>query len=224
MILRYIPFNYDVKLDQHKLSRVIIESPKVFSDYIQALWNQSNGVDQQFVLYEAENELSLNKKLDIIFNPFDKTCNSKRILNSIYNELNEIEMDYLFEDHSELNAKLIGHLERVITQVPYPLTFDLSLKSVGLFGLYGIKVDENYTSVLDKLVSYIKLMHQVCGVCVFAFVNLSQYMSENEQEKLIEAAEYEQCYLIDIEGKANVSYNDKIRLNIIDDDLCFINL
>ena len=43
-----------------------------------------------------------------------------------------------------------------------------------------VKVDDHPESLLEKLESYVKAMHQICKIPVFIFVNLKQYLTEEE--------------------------------------------
>ena len=70
MKLVHTSLNTAVLSDKYVFTEWIIESPKLYANYLQELFSQQNGEDGGFVLSDKEKELNLAKNMEIIVNPF----------------------------------------------------------------------------------------------------------------------------------------------------------
>lgn len=79
------------------------------------------------------------------------------------------------------------------------------------------------TSILEHIVDYMRLFHQVCKVKVFVFVGIKAFLSEEEMLQLYQMATYENIELLLIEGRY-YSCTKYERNVIIDKDRCLITI
>lgn len=90
MKLVHTNLNTAVLSDKYVFTEWIIESPKLYANYLQELFSQQNGEDGGFVLSDKEKELNLAKNMEIIVNPFQIEINGRKILNKLYAELEQL--------------------------------------------------------------------------------------------------------------------------------------
>lgn len=67
--------------------------------------------------------------------------------------------------------------------------------------LYNVKIDCEGIELLEKVVEYMKTMHQICHIKIFIFVGLKQYLTKQELEKLYEFVFYEKIILCIMEAE-----------------------
>lgn len=76
--------------DENLVTEWIIESPVLFSQYVQALLRQCGGEEGQFVLSDRGRTVEISKYMEIVLNPFSVEINSKKILTKLYSELDKL--------------------------------------------------------------------------------------------------------------------------------------
>ena len=224
MRLTYPGLNIEFNLSETEPVVIVLEKPEIFSDFIENIWNQTNGREGCFILGNADKVLCLDKKLALIMNPFAISSNDRKILSKIYTELSIVTTESYYEELAALNTAIINALDKMMEKLPYPLTSKFELDLISLFKTYDIKIEEEDNGLLERVVSYLKLNHQVCGIEVFVFVNLKQYLEKEQLQELYKAAAYEQVYIINIEGRDGKERLKEERCIIIDKDLCIIDL
>ena len=199
-----------------------IEKVELFLEFVQSLWRQFNGMDGFLFLSDKEKEMKISKEAEVIVNPFQISLNDKRIINQIYKELSEVALEYCYEDTISINQKLIVYMDRILERIPYPVIYHEELDVIGLFKCFKIQFEEE-TDFLERIVSYIRMLHQVCGISVMIFVGLKMYLTKEQLEMLYQTLVYEKIYFIDIENK----FLSKIKSEknfILDQDLCIIEV
>lgn len=223
MKLVYANYGMEIPLLENQNTVVVVENQKAYAEILEALWNQTNGGSNitGFILSQDEKIKDISKEVEYIFNPFAVECNNKRVLSKLYSELQELVNMNLLQELTEVNQELVNFLDEVIHQVPYPLEFELDLNFQSLLKLYQVKVDIGAGDLLERIIEYLKVMHRICNVRIYAFVGLKQYLQEQEFRQLYEFAAYEKLFLIMLEGRESFRLNSE-KYWILDKDLCII--
>lgn len=224
MRLAYNDLNFEIELLTTAPAVIVIENPHIYYHYLLNLYQQTNGKEGTFFLSDKGRALNFAKKAVFIMNPFSISCNDKKILNSVYAEMNRIVVDEYSEMLVDINAVVLSIIDFINMKLPYPLVSSLSLDFTGLLKLYNVKMSEEYEGLLDRLITYIKLSHQVRGIELFCFVNMRHYLDSDEVKQLYEACLCEQVYILDIEGSEPESRIGAEKVFIIDRDSCIIDL
>lgn len=221
MKLVYPEYNLEMTLQENQVIVLAIENQRAFSKMLAELWSQVNGGEGSFVLSQKDKIEKFSRKSTFVMNPFSMDCNEKKIINKLYQELNEISSEKLLEKLALLNNQSICLIDEAVQNVPYQLQYDLELDFQGLLKLYNVKIESNPESILEKIMDYLRVMHQICGIEIVFFLNLKQYLTEEELKGLYEFVFYEKIYLIEIEG----NFSEEImgeKWWILDKDLCII--
>lgn len=223
--MKLIHTGYDLAIDleENQILVLVVENKKAYSEILQDVWNQVQGQEGRFVLSDKEKQLKISKEVECIFNPFSLNCNDRKIVNKLYQEIKE-QVDSLYQKQAMiLNANINEFLAELLLQIPYALTYNPDIDLAGLLKLYNLQVESNGETVLEQIVEYLRVMAKICGVCIYVFVGLKQYLSGGELEKLYEFVFYEKIHLIIIEAIQEPIISGE-RGWIIDKDLCIIKL
>ncbi|MFM1544373.1 type II-A CRISPR-associated protein Csn2, partial [Helcococcus ovis] len=86
---------------------------------------------------------------------------------------------------------------------------------------FGIKINNEYSSYIENLINYLKLYLEVFGVDIFIFINLTQFLSNEEFNLLFDFIMKNNILIINYD---KIYMNNKIIKNqiLFDNDLCRI--
>lgn len=171
---------------------------------------------------EKEKVISLEKNVEIIWNPFSVDINNKKILGKLYHELEEISLEDNYDEINELNIKVIQYLDHINMKVPYPIQFQVDLNLLELFKMYGVKVETEGNSVFGNIIEYMKILSTLCSVHIIFFINLKNYLSRDQLNELYKNAFYYKIDLLLIEAHQGKPLNYE-KNQLIDEDLCLIS-
>jgi CRISPR-associated protein Csn2 len=213
-----------MKMSEGHMTGICLEDPVMFRKFTENLWNQSNGEAGEIYITEGDRSIKLQKEGCVILNPYVIDVNEKKILSHIYEEMQEeMELDY-YERGSEINRAIVSLLDDLENRLPYPLEYSLDLDFHQLLKLYGVKVESTSHELLEKIINYIRLAHQVLGVNFFAFVQLRNYFNTEELKKLREMISYEQIYVLMVENIVEIDEQTNQKWWIVDRDSCIIEI
>ena len=200
----------------------IIESPDLFSKYVQELYRQIRGKEGAFVLSENGKEESLSKFADIIINPLSVDCNSKTILNKLYAQLSSIAFD---EGNYMTTQKLLSDLQTFFLileqQSPYILESSNSPDISTIFKAMDIRLEHNTDSFFENINQYLKVIADLLHKKLVIFINLRSFLSDHQLSMLFENARYNEIELILIENSQK-TFSKETNQYIIDIDACEI--
>lgn len=200
----------------------VIESPRVFAEYIQELCVQQAGGEGRFVLSENEEEVSIEKHVEIVINPFSVDINDKRILSRLYRELSQKafgENMYLYTQ--KVISVLNQYFAELEQQESYFLTADTEIDMMAVFKAMGVKVENYADDYMQNISQYMKLIAELLSKKVIVFVNLRSYMEIWQVEEIIREAAHNEMAVLFIESSQKSFPKDVIQY-IIDNDICEI--
>lgn len=221
MKLTYAKYNLVIELSESKPSVLIIENPQNMAEFMQELYNQHCGLIEKFVLSEEDKILKLNKIADMVIEPYSLDLNRKNIINGLYSYMNDIANDCI-EESEVLNTNIQLVIDKITDNVPYNnITHQFDFNWTDMFKLYGVKIDSDYQTIIEKLVEYIKICSFICKYKLIIFVNLKTYLSDEEIEELYKISNYCKISLLLIESREKDWNGDEMEY-IIDKDQCLI--
>lgn len=223
MKLVHREYGIEIELQENQIPVLVIEAPETFSVLIQELYRSKQGGEKKFLLSESDKLLNMGKSLELMVNPFAIDVNEKRIVQKLYQEIESQVQEQLVLETAEIHSKLISYLEEIVGKIAYPVTFDLEENVLGLMKTYNVRLEAESITLLEKLVEYFELLHQLCRIEVIVCVNLKSYLSEAELRQLYEAMFYEKISLILLENTQREKVEGE-RICIMDRDGCIIDL
>ncbi len=221
MKIVYPEMQLEIEMMENQVQVISVENSESFASILNELWNQTSGNDGSFILSDMEKELNFTKDVELIINPFSLDPNNKKVLTSAYHQLDEIVNEDLQEETTNIRASLVSFLDILIQRIPYPLDYDENTNIGGLYKMFGIKIDTCATTLAESIIDYLKAMSEICGISVFIFVNLKDYLSIENLKYVYEFAFNEKIHLINIEAKHIPSIEGE-KSWIIDNDRCII--
>ena len=200
----------------------IIEAAESFATFVYELKNQCDGIDGRYVLSDADKELGISKNMDIVFDIFSIDINSKKIINKLYEEMQQVAYsEKVYVKTQEIAQSIQRYILELEQETDYILTFTEDVDWMAIFKALRVQhevIEEDY---FEKLIRYIKVATVVMKYKIFVFVNLRSYLSDLQMQKLIQEAIYQEVKLIFVENYVKDCMEGGSRY-IIDRDQCEI--
>lgn len=198
---------------------LVLENPRLMRQIIEELVLQCAGEDGDFVL--SDNKIvKIEKHLDLIVDPFALDFQNRKITTALFAKMSRIGNEKIIEKNV-INSTLVSIIDDISSAVNYSgITYQLDFSWSDLFKIYGVKIDapENF---LVRIIEYMKILFEFCGISIFCFVNLKNYLLTEELLQLYESVKYNKLKILLIESyEADVL--DGEHIIIIDKDHCLI--
>lgn len=211
-----------IVLEKFKQCEWIIESPELWAKYVQELYAQSEGKEGNFVLSEADAEISIEKYVEVIINPFSVSINDKKILNRLYSELSGIAFgEEMYMQTQEIQSQLQNYflkLEQLSTCI---LTMDSEIDIVAVCKAVGVKNESFSEDFFENLNQYIKVSVELLRKKVVVLVNAGSYMNNEQMEEISKTAVHNEIRLLFLENQQR-NFSSEVVRYIIDKDGCEI--
>ncbi|MEA5026246.1 MAG: type II-A CRISPR-associated protein Csn2 [Erysipelotrichaceae bacterium] len=202
---------------------LVLESSTEFSVYVHELYQQVNGGDGRWILSELDNAYKFDKDVELIINPFAVDLNQKKLINTLYNKLDEItKSPDIWLSWNELYSKMVDVIEKQISPLEYDLGYSDSLEVKDFLKIMNLHFVDDSESVLEKLIDYVQLLHEVLNVRLFIFINIRSYLSPEDLQKLYKQVFYNKNFILLIENDDNFIRQADEEVIIIDKDHCII--
>lgn len=207
---------------QENIAKVIvIENPKVFYQMGEELEHLMLNEECSWIASENDGTKLSPSKIDVIYTPFNIELNSKKILNKIYKDIDDEINQNLFSDKELITSSILKLVETASQNLFYNLEYNFECDFKDILKTFQVKLACECTGLLEKLVEYVKISNEVCGIeCIF-FINLKNYLDTEELRMLYKEAFYNKITLVLLE------FNQAEQLDcehtvLIDKDLCLI--
>ena len=167
------------------------------------------------------NIVDLNKNSLIIYNPFEINLNEKKLLTSMYRELEkETNENHLLELQS-IEREIIKLLEDVSIEYDFQLEYSDSIDVNKLFSSFNVQFPNIvYSNYLELIVNYFKLYNKYCKTKVIISFGLLSLLSQEEIILLEKELEYIDLILLDISYIGNLNKIEETF--VIDEEWCII--
>jgi CRISPR type II-A-associated protein Csn2 len=213
-----------VVFEENIINCIVIEDKALFYNYINILFNQTNGnvLENGFILSHNGESLSLCKDTIMLINYFNINLGSNRtILNKFYNELAKEANDNYLEEFSKINSKILNLLLKLEVNFNANIVYSEELDIKKLFKIYDVNIELSGNSLLEKIIDYIEILieFKICKLLIF--VNLKNYLNEDNLLNLYQYVINKKFNILLIDN----NYENKIsneKYLIIDKDFCEI--
>ncbi len=216
--LRYQKIDYSFQINNSICNYLVIENPKLFTSFLNDLYTLNQ---EMFFLLDNEKILDIKKNIFIIENILTLDINSKKNISLFYDDLVKSNQDIEMLKNIEL---VNMQLSKIIYDIKLNSSLEITMKEVinlqDILQMYDVKIDIENTSLLEKIVIYLKLVNIIFKPSVIFIPFLDSFLDDIQLKSLLDEAKIlEICLFI-------VSSSDK-KLNnihkiIVDNDLCVI--
>ena len=82
-------------------------------------------------------------------------------------------------------------MDKLIQEVPYQMiTKNLELELMKLLTMYEVRLEPQYSSLLERLVEYLKVLTHLLGVRFLTFTNICSYLETEELKSFLQMCTY----------------------------------
>ena len=221
-IMANADWDHQIQLDDGSSTLLVIESPSIFRNYVSGLIALSEGEDSDFVLSDGCKILKGKNHVDIIFSPFSLSFSDKRINSKIQSSMKDrMVSEEFYCKTMELFSSINAYASTLSEGFDISLEWEEPLSSE-LLKLIGFSVKTEYEDDLEKILEYMNVLHDLCGIDDFVFISLFGYFNETEIEALIADAQGNKHNLLFIEPHQPKILPTNTKQIIIDSDGCEI--
>lgn len=214
-------YGLDMELEENRVTVLVVENAKFITEIIGSLKNQITGEEGMFVLSDHNKIQKIDKKMNLIIDPFDVSINDRKIINKLYSRLGIIAPDY-FQEKEKITADIISLLDEIVLASPFSnLIYNLDYDWTEMFKGFNIRFEETGENLIEKLVEFIRIQASLLEIRVLCFVNLKSYLTQEEMEELYKAAFYNKINLVLIESIEKDKLENE-QIYIVDKDRCLI--
>ena len=213
-------YNLDIEFEENISNTLVLENRQHMIDVIQNLILQLKGDEGDFVL-SAEKNVKFDKVVEFIANPFEIDFNNKKIVTKLFEQLIAVASECV-EEYNFNNGKIVGTLDDICSKIEYyNVEYNLEYEWKSIFKLYNVRIGENYNSLCEKIEEYVKVLADILHIKLLIFLNIKEYLTEEEIDNLQKICFYKKIFLLLIESEERFVLDNE-KTFIIDKDRCLI--
>ena len=218
LCIKYIDNN--LVFNNEYINCLEVENKNYFYKIVKELNNIANGEMEDNIIFtdNESNEINIINKINIIIDYFNIDFNSKKILSLINKKINSSisvnDKDNLSKLYNKIKKIYIPILNDMNLNIDINNDFDLDL----IIKLLNVSI-KNKDNILDNLFLLIDIEHELNMNKLLVFVNLKQYLNEQELIELYKYLLYNNIVVLLIDSQAYGISNEYEKKIIIDNDL-----
>ena len=219
MIFQYKGFNFKIDFEDKSIFSLIIENKKLYRKVIEDLINNIS-IDDGNIILSENNKLIVPEKEIFVFSDYFNFDVNKFVLNKYYKELKNLSENEFFDETVEIKETLRNYVTKLIDN-EYSVKLEEDLDISQILKAFGIKFQRNEDLLLN-LFEWIKILNELLGYEIFFFINLENFLSDDELVEFSKFILYNKYKVVFLENFNRNKLFDDDNLIIIDNDLCEI--
>lgn len=219
MIFQYKGFSFKIDFEDKSIFSLIIENKKLYRKIIEDLINNIS-IDDGNIILSKNNKLIVPEKEIFVFSDYFNFDVNKFVLNKYYKELKNLSENDFFDQTVEVKEVLRNYVTKLVEN-DYPIKLEEDLDISQILKAFGIKFQRNEDFLLN-LFEWIKILNELLGYEIFFFINLENFLSDNELVEFSKFILYNKYKVVFLENFNRNKLSDEDNLIIIDNDLCEI--
>ena len=219
MIFQYKGFNFKIDFEDKSIFSLIIENKKLYRKVIEDLINNIS-IDDSNIILSKNNKLIVPEKEIFVFSDYFNFDVNKFVLNKYYKELKNLSENEFFDETVEIKEALRNYVTKLIEN-EYSVKLEEDLDISQILKAFGVKFQRNEDLLLN-LFEWIKILNELLGYEIFFFINLENFLSDDELVEFSKFILYNKYRVVFLENFNRNRLFDDDNLIIIDNDLCEI--
>ena len=219
MIFQYKGFNFKIDFEDKSIFSLIIENKKLYRKIIEDLINNIS-IDDGNIILSKNNKLIVPEKEIFVFSDYFNFDVNKFVLNKYYKELKNLSENDFFDETLEIKEVLRDSVTKLVEN-EYSIKLEEDLDISQILKAFGVKFQRNEDLLLN-LFEWIKILNELLGYEIFFFINLENFLSDDELVEFSKFILYNKYRVVFIENFNRNKLFDNDNLIIIDNDLCEI--
>lgn len=209
-----------LEINEEKILSIEIENKSYFYRLVSNIYSIINSeIVEDITFYDQNNnELNINNKIKIFVNFFNFEFDSKKYTNDInkyiINEMDENDKTILLKSYNKLIENFLKILNK--SDLPLQILEEITIDNI----IKNLKLTINSkNSLLDNLLLLIELEKTLKTNNLLVFINLKQYLTNQELKELYKYAIYNGIKILLIDSQSygtTTSYENKL---IVDSNL-----
>lgn len=210
-----------IEIKEGRVPVLAIENADVFLELTEDIYRQSLGEDGDIVLSEEDKILIFSKTAVMVSDYFCLDLNQRKIQNILYKNMQAAAFEFSAEK-DKMTIQGIDLLDKIIGNLNFDhITYDLELDWNDIFKLFHVRIEEDYVSLTEKVISFMRLCSQLLKIRLLILVGLKSYISDEQLLHIYKMADYLKIYLLLIEPVERQALKNE-DYYIIDRDKCLI--
>ena len=219
MIFQYKGFNFKIDFENKSIFSLIIENKKLYRKIIEDLINNTS-IDDGNIILSKNNKLIVPEKEIFVFSDYFNFDINKFVLNKYYKELKNLSENDFFDETLEIKEVLRDYVTKLVEN-EYSIKLEEDLDISQILKAFGVKFQRNEDLLLN-LFEWIKILNELLGYEIFFFINLENFLSNDELVEFSKFILYNKYRVVFLENFNRNKLFDDDNLIIIDNDLCEI--
>lgn len=219
MIFQYKGFNFKIDFEDKSIFSLIIENKKLYRKIIEDLINNIS-IDDSNIILSKNNKLIVPEKEIFVFSDYFNFDVNKFVLNKYYKELKNLSENDFFDETLKIKEVLRNYVTKLVEN-EYSIKLEEDLDISQILKAFGVKFQRNEDLLLN-LFEWIKILNELLGYEIFFFINLENFLSNDELVEFSKFILYNKYRVVFLENFNRNKLFDDDNLIIIDNDLCEI--
>ena len=219
MIFQYKGFNFKIDFEDKSIFSLIIENKKLYRKVIEDLINNII-IDDGNIILSKNNKLIVPEKEIFVFSDYFNFDVNKFVLNKYYKELKNLSENDFFDETLKIKEVLRNYVTKLVEN-EYSIKLEEDLDISQILKAFGVKFQRNEDLLLN-LFEWIKILNELLGYEIFFFINLENFLSNDELVEFSKFILYNKYRVVFLENFNRNRLFDDDNLIIIDNDLCEI--
>ena len=213
-----------IELKENVIHTLILENKVYYREIILELLRQHKGLEGDFVLSEKNKDIAFDKNSYFITDLFNIDINNKKVLTKVYATLQkQVEEDIV--EYNQLTSVIKRYFERLVFNNNLDLEQDEEIDVMSLLKLGDFKIHFEESNYLEKIIKYMKVLIDLCGVKVIFLIGLHSIFNNNEIKQFYKEICLNKIKIVNIETQQFSDYSNegyKELIYIFDKDNCEI--
>lgn len=222
MKLYHPNFSEPVVLTENETNVIIVENRKIFYSLLSELEQQLSVKEGRYILSNDCNIIELADCTELVSDIIRFEFNEKKLMSKILKKLTDYALgEEYYIKTSEFISAFSAYMEDIIAEADLPLELKGKPDLQAILRAVDLKIQTQSSSLAEKICDYVKLSADFLSNKIFVFINLRQFLSEEDILLIYKFFRYEKLQLILFEGSLCNKLPGEKRI-IIDNDLCVI--
>ncbi len=208
-----------LKLEENRISVIIIENRPFFRQFLSALLAEHT--DEAGIVFSVDFEpLKFKGNITVIDN-YNNLELSSGFIKKIYENMELFCFNELLEETFSLKKEIISFTDLLLSCYDYDFLCKNDVSLTELFKIQNIKPNIKSSQLLENILEYILLIQKYAPQKLFILINLHAYFSNDELNAFFYEITLRNIRILCIES-CNFEKTDFEDVTIIDEDLCVI--
>ncbi len=218
MNLKINYFDNNIKIENDYVQVIEIENKKTFYRLVSDLYKIKNDekLDEVFFYDDNNQEINMYNKVDLYVNFFDIDLNSKKNLNALNKNIINSLTDNVKEEILNNFKKLAKSFTKILSDIDLPLSLNDNITVEDIIKLLKISINKT-DDLLNNLLLIIDLEKVLKINEILFFINLKQYLSQEELIEFYKYAIYNEIKIVLVDSQSygiKLDYEKKLIIDV----------